>query len=46
MDIFKKSKVFNIFRITTKVVAIFQNNFPVTVTPDFDPESVLFDIRF
>ena len=32
--------------ILSKIVAILENNYPVTVTPDYDPESVLFDNRF
>lgn len=26
--------------ILSKIVAILENNYPVTVTPDYDPESI------
>ena len=32
-----------LFRITNKVVTIYINSFSVTVTPDSDPESILFN---
>ncbi len=42
----RQSQIIVVLRMTNKVVAIFAKQLTVTVTPDSDPESILFRKRF